>query len=248
MRILMLKNPKHSRHPPREDVSWNIKCNRKRKGAIVILLVRMWVEMAWWRNRKQWTVVILLVRMWVEILQIFKEEIMVKSSSSWGCELKYEDYFIMQDWDRSSSSWGCELKWHKASKTRHGIRHPPREDVSWNTKGGTGGYTARVSSSSWGCELKWWKTAKLQDKRQSSSSWGCELKYYREKTRTESNASSSSWGCELKCSRYSAIASLVESSSSWGCELKCARDCNTSPNRSHPPREDVSWNTTWWIW
>ena len=110
MRILMLKNPKHSRHPPREDVSWNIKCNRKRKGAIVILLVRMWVEMC----------------------QRLQHKSKPQSSSSWGCELKYCKFLRRKLWlshpPREDVSWNMKI----ILLCRTGIGHPPREDVSWN--------------------------------------------------------------------------------------------------------------------
>ena len=75
------------------------------------------------------------------------------SSSSWGCELKYQDFAEWTEQNKSSSSWGCELKWQNNNGKNWQGSHPPREDVSWN-------YTRTVydkinmSSSSWGCELK----------------------------------------------------------------------------------------------
>ena len=79
----------------------------------------------------------------------------MKSSSSWGCELKWYRELAVYDTTRSSSSWGCELKcFHNHTHSKHTssssswgcelkyllfcvhtftvYRHPLREDVSWN--------------------------------------------------------------------------------------------------------------------
>ena len=78
-----------NRHPLREDVSWNITLHRCSSGLSVILFVRMWVEMS----------------------SLLPSRQALKSSSSWGCELKCITL------DRCCV--GCS-------------RHPLREDVSWN--------------------------------------------------------------------------------------------------------------------
>ena len=77
-------------HPLREDVSWNIDQIVDQVVVLVILFVRMWVEMLCriiWRSSGE------------------------RSSSSWGCELKY--FFA------------------RVSESRRPC-HPLREDVSWN--------------------------------------------------------------------------------------------------------------------
>ena len=101
---------RNTSHPPREDVSWNTMLPQQIHQSSVILLVRMWVEITvvvyllnfvpvillvrmwveihWIVYRKLGTVVILLVRMWVEICQNCGNSWKIKSSSSWGCELK----------------------------------------------------------------------------------------------------------------------------------------------------------------
>ena len=134
MLTLTQKKPKHFRHPPREDVSWNTNdyiCVMIEK---VILLVRMWVEIytqvemvsasplsssSWGCELKYFYIfqkllkgfVILLVRMWVEIITPMLNSPFYMSSSSWGCELKcYKWRSYCFSW-RSSSSWGCELKY-----------------------------------------------------------------------------------------------------------------------------------------
>ena len=99
------------RHPLREDVSWNIRRKRSRKNERVILFVRMWVEIRWTLHGRSGSIVILFVRMWVEMLLKITLHWEIRSSSSWGCELKC----FCEQWgvkmNESSSSWGCELKW-----------------------------------------------------------------------------------------------------------------------------------------
>ena len=146
---------------------------------------------------------------------------------------------------RSSSSWGCELKWFgdKFGKARKAVilfvrmwvemyirccfrvylRHPLREDVSWNSIA-----TERVSGIKVILFVRMWVEIPYQlhlcNTFWSSSSWGCELKYWNSKSGRKPFVSSSSWGCELK---------YVWSIISWD-----RRQC-------HPLREDVSWNVSY---
>ena len=158
----------------------------------------MWVEMKTYCKPSAVNIVILLVRMWVEISLLSDTRCLLPSSSSWGCELKC--YLCAKEegnW-KSSSSWGCELKWSRRGKSQMLLRHPPREDVSWNE----------------------YEKFKMLHEVMSSSSWGCELKYLNGEANTELSASSSSWGCELKCEYTGEPTACRTSSSSWGCELK----------------------------
>ena len=68
MQILCHDAGDAARHPPREDVSWNTSSIPLAYTDIVILLVRMWVEIASALPAVWLAVVILLVRMWVEML------------------------------------------------------------------------------------------------------------------------------------------------------------------------------------
>ena len=99
---------------------------------------------------------------------------------------------------------------------------------------------------------------------QSSSSWGCELKYrispHTEKSGRHPLREDVSWNGINCCGAFNgvvilfvrmwvemAILSIVSnpdetSSSSWGCELKYTMPFYTSLKKSHPLREDVSWN------
>ena len=122
--------------------------------SVVILFVRMWVEMFYKQLQGEQVPVILFVRMWVEMKRIYRKSAPVWSSSSWGCELKYNSSATRYNGNKSSSSWGCELKL-----------------FPWFT-----GVQEKVSSSSWGCELKCLVSLVLNGQQQSSSSWGCELK------------------------------------------------------------------------
>ena len=126
----------------------------------------------------------------------------IKSSSSWGCELKWPSVSVGDWWGtRSSSSWGCELKY---KSVLHGLRqnsvilfvrmwveikiedscglephsHPLREDVSWNISNAFFVAVLTTSSSSWGCELKYTCARIHIHPSWSSSSWGCELKWW----------------------------------------------------------------------
>ena len=165
------------RHPPREDVSWNIVTPFYSFSITVILLVRMWVEITIAIIRDWYWIVILLVRMWVEMTRLDIKSSMKRSSSSWGCELKYECNIIFFFKVLSSSSWGCELKY-----------------LFWNRID-----DLLPSSSSWGCELKCDSSDLIFWTLSSSSSWGCELKWSRRGKSQMLLRSSSSWGCELKC-------------------------------------------------
>ena len=75
-------------HPLREDVSWNVERYTDPMTGKVILFVRMWVE----------------------ISKTGMELNYNRSSSSWGCELKYIWWIKQRITMLSSSSWGCELK------------------------------------------------------------------------------------------------------------------------------------------
>ena len=71
--------------------------------------------------------------MWVEIM--WKPEGLLRqtSSSLWGCELKYLTDECAYHLRKSSSLWGCELKFQIAQAIHWQSRHPPCEDVSWNS-------------------------------------------------------------------------------------------------------------------
>ena len=141
-------------HPLREDVSWNnsgisvaylspsssswgceLKSFRRinQPTVTVILFVRMWVEILLSWKKTSLGIVILFVRMWVEIpstrpvLIIFYVILFVRM---W-VEMLIPTYF------------------------RRLMRHPLREDVSWNMYMDGLSYWTAVSSSSWGCELKY---------------------------------------------------------------------------------------------
>ena len=156
MLTLTQKKPKHFRHPPREDVSWNTNdyiCVMIEK---VILLVRMWVEIFWSSEPLACRSIILLVRMWVEIYtQVEMVSASPLSSSSWGCELKY--FYIFQKL----------LKGFVILLVRMWVEiiTPMLNSPFY------------MSSSSWGCELKCYKWRSYCFSWRSSSSWGCELKY-----------------------------------------------------------------------
>ena len=164
-------------HPPCEDVSWNIQstfiegihvassslwgCELKccdvlplSNRAIVILLVRMWVEITLQAEVKEPAQVILLVRMWVEILSVLCIMEIFPSSSLWGCELKYPVLVQMFLHVRHPP---CEdVSWNSlfSDDFKNYGGHPPCEDVSWNITSVSPVAGRTESSSLWGCELK----------------------------------------------------------------------------------------------
>ena len=85
------------RHPPREDVSWNkvsFKCCQT-------VCRHPPHEDVSWNAKQNYTMLDNL-----------------KSSSSWGCELKCICIHHLQHKSSSSSSWGCELKYCKQNYSR----------------------------------------------------------------------------------------------------------------------------------
>ena len=163
----------------------------------------------------------------------------------------------------SSSSWGCELKyqirWTESAGISHPLRedvswnlfpsatpsallsHPLREDVSWNNKSIT--QTVTFRSHPLREDVSWNHPSKaLYSVSLSSSSWGCELKYREEAYSTgiqhvilfvrmwvEITTGFTKlirivvilfvrmW---VEMSSVTRATELTRSSSSWGCELK----------------------------
>ena len=137
--------------------------------------------------------------MWVEIINVGYEKEVLPSSSSWGCELKF--------WN----GLGVFIK----------DGHPPREDVSWNTRIGWSDRLTARSSSSWGCELKCWYHHRV---------------LYRNSHPPREDVSWNSLDClqEIGNSCHPPREDV-----SWNMTSSKIISCFFS----HPPREDVSWNT-----
>ena len=122
-------------HPLREDVSWN---DILKLTICYNLCHPLREDVSWnavhYTNAGYCNSVILFVRMWVEINHSVNSFYCFTSSSSWGCELKYQSGTARRGKLQSSSSWGCELKFFYLLWIIHRFfRHPLREDVSWNT-------------------------------------------------------------------------------------------------------------------
>ena len=142
-------------HPLREDVSWNCSVLCNEVFLPVILFVRMWVEISNARRSEKLSWVILFVRMWVEMLRCFLRCWMYPSSSSWGCELKYDGVLSTVQTVRVIL---FVRMWVEIFPNLSSL-------------------TLVLSSSSWGCELKCVRSVVFHLRSWSSSSWGCELKY-----------------------------------------------------------------------
>ena len=159
--------------------------------------------------------------MWVEILYCLFSPCVPLSSSSWGCELKWDWGKVIWQARQSSSSWGCELKYVSWSVLVLARCHPLREDVSWNSfeeanESLEDGHPLREDVS-WNKE----NGDGICRTRRSSSSWGCDLKYP-----TDSDQETGSYRHPLR------------EDVSWNKEVA---DIKTS-DQCHPLREDVSWN------
>ena len=210
----------------------------------VILFVRMWVEICHFTELFHWQHGHPLREdvSW-NIPPCLSATLLLLSSSSWGCELKYLNQkglyrphiviLFVRMWVEMRSCVGSLRSAHC---------HPLREDVSWNIRPQDNNVVHVSSSSSWGCELK------------SRSSLGYTIIVVilfvrmwvemlivsetdaRIRHPLREDVSWNSW--------WNAFERSVKwSSSSWGCELKCIKQVTRRTTDSHPLREDVSWNT-----
>ena len=145
----------------------------------------------------------------------------LRSSSSWGCELKFSTGFCTASLTASSSSWGCELK------------------CDWLVAVGQ----PMPSSSSWGCELKYCNYYR--------HSWNCcvilFVRMWVEMLSVTGHASSESrhplredvsWNIHYCLVIESSLGHPLREDVSWNVYyLQKAMH-----SFCHPLREDVSWN------
>ena len=208
--------------------------------------------------------VILFVRMWVEMWWLKEVEHGTKSSSSWGCELKYYEFFIIHYGSlrhplREDVSWNIQPITDRICEKRH----PLREDVSWNisirqseprdlvilfVRMWVEIYVNKVPSLSLTVILfvRMWveifppSKKVLQPVRhplREDVSWNMEEVFHTPK-----------YHVILFVRMWVEITTTVDgyvldaSSSSWGCELKYLRKSRKDLEAGHPLREDVSWN------
>ena len=190
-----------------------------------------------------------------------------KSSSSWGCELKYtlsgwlcfiRSHPLREDvsWNKTHVSyrlWNVVIlfvrmwveMWYINGVGVKWERHPLREDVSWNMSFNVSYNDWMMSSSSWGCELKY--KSVLHGLRQNSvilfvRMW-VEIKI-EDSCGLEPHSHPLREDVSWNISNAFFVAVLTTSSSSWGCELKytCARI------HIHPSWSSSSWGCElkWW--
>ena len=188
-------------HPLREDVSWNVvPSGMKELIPEVILFVRMWVEMTLCHLRTG-----------------KKHRHPLREDVSWN------NFDTMVDGPRilSSSSWGCELKYDIRGEFL-GIPNVILFVRMWvEISQALECLLDSSSSSSWGCELKYFYIPKRNDRLQVILFVRMWVEIVnRSSLMTNGWASSSSWGCELKCCSFWCRIHRIWSSSSWGCELK----------------------------
>ena len=120
-------------HPLREDVSWNVCFKPVVVQNLVILFVRMWVEILFHpiKNNQYKCHPLREDVSWNTIVDTslitFSVILFVRMWVEIFKEIK------KGSWSRaSSSSWGCELKYICSNTCMHLQCHPLREDVSWN--------------------------------------------------------------------------------------------------------------------
>ena len=237
---------------------------------IVILHVRMWIEIILFTivslaisSSSMWGCglkllclpavscpdpVILHVRMWIEIsLNCCCVKLGSSSSSMWGCGLKSlqptgqsryahvilhvrmwieivkrKMFVIIRKVILHVRMW-IEIFLHWRGITRR-YSHPPCEDVDWNI------YATRQLS----CVCA------------SSSMWGCGLKLYIHSYRLHLYPSSSMWGCGLKLILsfdVTTFRNVILHVRMW-IEILYTSGAFYGAT-SHPPCEDVDWNS-WW--
>ena len=166
----------------------------------VSLFVRLWVEILRVCDDLLSWLVSLFVRLWVEITRIgSKIQLLIRSASSWGCELKYPfgwDFGSLSNvslfvrlWVEINSmqetgyGWNSQplreaVSWNKwiTPAFRLNKRQPLREAVSWNIKAPINQAISIVSLF-----VRLWVEMLSSDGETtagaSASSWGCELKY-----------------------------------------------------------------------
>ena len=152
--------------------------------------------------RRRFPVVTLHVSVWVEIWSTRLLLRLLKSRSTWACELKYGKegkpwkyrYVTLHVsvWveiihsanlgksARSRSTWACELKLFYKALHFGRVGHAPRERVSWNTPFGRVSLRTTASRSTWACELKYTNSVLALCVYPSRSTWACELKFCHE--------------------------------------------------------------------
>ena len=150
-------------------------------------------------------------------------------------------------------------------KWLHGVRHAPRERVSWNRYaiGKIKEYIVTLHVSVWVEMLS--SLLVITGRKQSRSTWACELKYFgacqplfliqrhAPRERVSWNCPVCAWRRALKVTLHVSVwveictsavgCSLIMSRSTWACELKSSIPIRGLTTRyRHAPRERVSWN------
>ena len=113
-------------------MSWNLKFIHDYCGFSVTLHVSVWVEIS---NIRAWPparLVTLHVSVWVEICYRRAAPALLRSRSTWACELKFSERWYVSGLRRSRSTWACELKYFVRENCHYRPSHAPRERVSWN--------------------------------------------------------------------------------------------------------------------
>ena len=119
-------------HAPRERVSWNPIFSFLVTKNSVTLHVSVWVEIYKGRGKHENNNVTLHVSVWVEICILSIFTCLIKSRSTWACELKSFRFNNVLNVTWSRSTWACELKSVPALTISPALCHAPRERVSWN--------------------------------------------------------------------------------------------------------------------
>ena len=102
-------------HAPRERVSWNMSNYGSYPEVLVTLHVSVWVEICFLPVIHSCTNVTLHVSVWVEICIWYWNVLILRSRSTWACELKWSCLQFSHHLKWSRSTWACELKLHLTS-------------------------------------------------------------------------------------------------------------------------------------
>ena len=123
---------RNERHAPRERVSWNGLRNGDKVTIEVTLHVSVWVEITSLQDGSISDSVTLHVSVWVEIISTFNCLNVLRSRSTWACELKL---IVFPSTLNSASHAPRErVSWNTQNLTTLEAKwsHAPRERVSWN--------------------------------------------------------------------------------------------------------------------
>ena len=177
----------------------------------------------------------------LKCINIHQSPLLQMSRSTWACELKYGCKVEWWNTFLSRSTWACELKSMVNSSLFYSLGHAPRERVSWNWQGMVIFLKCIVT-----LHVSVWVEILIKVNLSDIDRVTLHVSVWVEMTAHSlppiQSLSRSTWACELKSffTRFNSMS--YRSRSTWACELKYDGTRRWPQQRSHAPRERVSWN------